>query len=127
MIDLNPKLKRKIELVISNQGDINLSHLDAILEVGDKIDALSSTVSESIKAIPEAKDFPEISFTATNALLQRLLDKETETKGIEDGLTALGVLIVENKAERVDTKGIEALLGKLLKKDELIEVTLTIA
>jgi len=80
-------LQRKADKITENLGDLALSQLDATLELGDTLgDKLqaSITLQEESKTVLEAilnkevKDAPTADFTATNDLLQRLLDKEDE-------------------------------------------------
>jgi len=53
-------IKRKVEKVVKNQGDTSLAHLEATLELSDKIDELKEAIQSIPETvIPEPKELPE--------------------------------------------------------------------
>lgn len=56
-IFMDESLKKKAEIVLKNKGDMSLAHLDAIIELGDKLEALT----EAVQSIPETviPEYPE--------------------------------------------------------------------
>lgn len=80
----DPK-KRKAQKVLDNLGDTNLAHLEATLELGDKLDELKTAIENIPETIipeyPTFPAFPEIPETITldttkiESLLNNMLEE----------------------------------------------------
>lgn len=77
---------RRAKRVVDTGMSLPLAHLDVMLEIGDKLDS----ISEAVKSIPETiipeTVIPETDLSATNELLQQLIDKEDKPLDIKVSL-----------------------------------------
>lgn len=101
-MDLSPELQKKIRTILENEGDVDLAQLDALHEVGNKLD----TVVAAIQSIPET-EIPENEYPTAIEVLNL-----PEVQKVE---------LVNPPAEKDDTE-IKNLLKELVtevkKKDE---------
>lgn len=76
----DPK-KRKAQKVLDNLGDTNLAHLEATLELGDRLEEIRNAVENIPKVeIPEYPEMPEIPKTDLTEVTNALNTLVEETK-----------------------------------------------